>query len=263
MNILITGGNGYIAKSLYQALKEDYSVTKVARSDFDLTDCVATTKYFEDKYFDVVIHTAVSGGSRLKDETWGTMDTNLVMYYNLLQNRKSFEKLIHFGSGAEQHAGHTPYGLSKKVIANSILDQPGFYNLRIFAVFDENELGTRFIKANIERYLNKEPLEIHQNKFMDFFYMKDLVKLVEFYITSDNPPKSVDCSYDTLTDLQALASYINSLEDYRVNILIKEQGFGQDYFGEHVDLGLCYYGLRKGVSEVYNKLKNEKNKLFN
>ena len=62
MNVLITGGNGYIAKSLSKSLDNSISIT---RKDFDLTDRHATNKWFEGKHFDVVIHTAVKGGSRL------------------------------------------------------------------------------------------------------------------------------------------------------------------------------------------------------
>ena len=36
MNILITGGNGYIAKSLSNNL--GFNVTSITRKDFDLTD---------------------------------------------------------------------------------------------------------------------------------------------------------------------------------------------------------------------------------
>ena len=71
MNILITGGNGYIAKSLSDGLwrgMNRHHITSITRNDFDLTDREATNKWFEDKYFDVVIHTAVVGGSRLHND---------------------------------------------------------------------------------------------------------------------------------------------------------------------------------------------------
>ena len=82
IKILITGGNGYIAKSLYNAFKDTYDVTSISRNDFDLSSFNSLNKFFRDKYFDVVIHCAVSGGSRLKQETTTDMDANLAMYYN-------------------------------------------------------------------------------------------------------------------------------------------------------------------------------------
>ena len=44
------------------------------------------------------------------------------------------------------------------MIRQSILEKENFYNLRIFAVFDENEWDTRFIKTNIRHYINKKPI---------------------------------------------------------------------------------------------------------
>jgi GDP-L-fucose synthase len=255
MKILITGGNGYIAKSLYNAFKDKYEVTSITRQDFDLINQFETAKYFSDKYFDVVIHCAVSGGSRLKQETWKDMDNNLKMYYNLLNCKNKFGKLIHFGSGAETNAPETPYGLSKKVIANSISEIDNFYNIKIFGVFDENELDTRFIKGNIKRYINKESMIIHQDKFMDFFYMKDLISLVDYYITN-NMPKQIDCSYTGLYKLSEIANIINELDDYEVDIQIKEEGMSMSYYGV-ANVLIEYIDLKEGIKEVYNKLKNE------
>lgn len=256
MSILITGGNGYIAKSLYNSLKDKYNVTCITRQDFDLTNSFETLKYFSDKYFDIVIHCAVSGGSRLRPDSWNDMDNNLKMYYNLLNCKDRFKKLIHFGSGAETNAPESPYGLSKKVIAKSILEQDNFYNIKIFGVFDENELDTRLIKGNIKRYINKESIVIHQDKFMDFFYMKDLISLVDYYINNDNTPKQIDCSYSTLCKLSDVAKIINNLSDYKVEVKIEQERVDLPYYGM-ANILLRFIGLEQGIKEVYNKLKNE------
>lgn len=158
MKILITGRNGYIGKSLYNALKDEHDVTGLTRNDFDLTAFQSMNTFFQDKYFDVVIHCAVVGGSRLRQDTHKDMDINLSMYYNLIQHKPHYSKLIHFGSGAEIHNPESPYGLSKKIISKSISEIEDFYNIRIFGVFDENELETRFIKTCIRKYINKEPM---------------------------------------------------------------------------------------------------------
>jgi len=254
MKILITGGNGYIAKSLYNSLKNSYEITTLTRNNFDLNHFKILDSYLKHKYFDVVIHCAVSGGDRFKQETWKDMDNNLQMYYNLLNCRDRFGKLIHFGSGAEITQPESPYGLSKRVIAKSILEQENFYNIRIFAAFDENELDTRFIKGNIKRYINKEPIIIHQDKLMDFFYMKDLISLVDYYIQNENPPKEIDCSYSESKTLFDIANMINNLDTHKVHIIFNNNGMGEKYCGNPNTL-LNYIGLEVGINEVYNKLK--------
>ena len=258
MRILITGANGYIGKTLHNALRDTHFVTAVTRASFDLTDLVAMSKFFQSKHhFDVVIHCAVAGGSRLKEDGWNVMDKNLIMYYNLLQFRKHYTRLIHFGSGAETYMPKEPYGYSKKVIAKSILNQDNFYNIKIFGVFDENELDTIFIKASIKRYIAKEPIQIHQDKAMDFFYMQDLIKVVEYYINEENPPKEFDCVYNIWTDTLAhiAENEINFLSDYKVPIVIQEEGISEYMSKYRSTLPIKLIGLREGIKQVYNKLK--------
>ena len=120
MKILITGGRGYIAQSIFNTLKSEYEITSITRDDFDLTDLEATSNWFQDKYFDVLIHTAIVGGNRLNPEDESILKQNLQMWRNLLANQSHFKQLIQFGSGAEIYAQDTPYGLSKHIINESI-----------------------------------------------------------------------------------------------------------------------------------------------
>lgn len=259
MRILITGGNGYIAKSLFDNLYSKYKIISITRQDFDLTDSFETIKYFSDKYFDIVIHCAVNGGSRLKSDDWDVLDNNLKMYYNLLNCKNKFTKFIHFGSGAELLAQNTPYGLSKHIIRQSILNKDNFYNIRIFGVFDENELDTRFIKGNIKKYLNNQSITIHQDKFMDFFYMKDLVSLVEYYILNENLPSEVNCSYNEKYTLSNIANIINSLGNYRVNVDYNTEGMAEDYNFKDINPlpNIPFIGLENGIKQVYNNMRYE------
>jgi len=257
MRILITGANGYIGKSLYNALKDKYDVTAITRNSFDLTNAVSMSKFFQSRpSFDVVLHCAVAGAANPRDTNWDIADSNLTMYYNLLKFKQYYNKLIHFGSGAETYLPSTPYGYSKKVIAKSILNQDNFYNLKIFGVFDENELDTRFIKANIKRYLNKEPMKIDEVKFMDFFYMEDLISVVKYYIGEKQPPKEFDCVYnETSYTLFGLACLINKLDDYEVEIVYGEK-IGDDYVSKYrSQLPYGFIGLEQGIKNVYSKLK--------
>lgn len=255
MKILITGANGYIGKSLTNALKNEYDITPLTRQIADLTDHKQVKEYFKNKYFDIVIHCAIEGGYRLEKDGPEVIDSNLKMYYNLLENKEHFGKLFHFGSGAEKQ--DTFYGLGKKVINESIQNKDNFYNIRIFAVFDENENDARFVKTNIRKYINKENIEIFVNKYMDFFYMEDFITLIKYCIITSDLPKIIECSYDHSPTLYDIAQIINDLDNHKVNINIQNWNLAPSFNGSFKDLGLDFIGLKQGIKNVYNKLKNE------
>jgi nucleoside-diphosphate-sugar epimerase len=260
LKILITGKNGYIAKSIHSCLYSKYDITTIGRQDFDLTDEKSTTEWFQDKCFDFVIHTAVTGGNRLIEETPDIVMKNLLMYDNLMKCRNHFDKFIHFGSGAEIKPS-TPYGFSKYIIKQLMEPDLKSINVRIYAVFDENELDRRFIKGNINRYINQEDIIIHQDKKMDLFYMKDLISLVEWLINQreeEFPVREINCSYLEKYTLTQIAEIINSLGDYKVNIVVENEDEGNDYCGSHPIMPFPLIGLEQGIKEVYNILKQQK-----
>ena len=254
MKVLITGGNGYLATAIKNRLSDTHDVTSVTRKDFDISNTHETTKWFSDKHFDVVIHTAIQGGRRTKADEYSVTDTNIKMYLNLLDNKQYFDRFISIGSGAELYQTNTPYGLSKHVIRQSMLEKDGFYNVRVFAVFDENELDNRFIKANVTRYIKKEPMLIFQDKKMDFFYMNDFVDIMKYYVENINPPKEIDCTYEQSFYLKEIAQHINKLSNYEVPIKIESPDIATEYVGNHTPIGLSYVGLSNGIQRVYNQL---------
>jgi len=253
MKILITGGNGYVGKSIHRSLESRYQITTITRLDFDLTDGKAMREWFDGKQFDAVIHTAIAGGSRLKSDSETVLEQNLLMHYNLLSCKDHFSRLIGLGSGAETFAPETPYGLSKRVIANSIKETPNCYNIRIFGVFDENELPTRFIKANINRCVRHEPMKIQKDKIMDFFYMKDLVSVVHKYLVDREPPKEVNCSYREKHSLTDIAAQINRLGSHEVPIDVQEGGISF-YCGQELKLDVPLIGFYQGLKNTYDSI---------
>jgi nucleoside-diphosphate-sugar epimerase len=253
LKILITGSNGYVGKSLKKNLNDYFSITSISRTDFDLCNSDLVNRWFKDKSFDVVLNCAAIGGSRIKTENHSIRDQNLKMYQNLLSNKDKFGRFIDFGSGAE-FFHQTFYSQSKREIAESIRNTDNFYNIRIFGVFDENEIDTRFIKANIIRYINKEPIVIHTNKIMDFFYMKDLIALVKHYILSVNPNKEVNCSYENKYTLKNVANMINSLGEYTVPITVQNTSNLEFYCGESNLPKIDTFGIEAGIEFTYQKL---------
>jgi len=64
---------------------------------------------------------------------------------------------------------------------------------------------------------------IHTNKIMDFFYMQDLVNLVDHYIINSDLQKEINCCYDQKYTLMNIANIINSLDDHKVKIQIENK----------------------------------------
>ena len=89
---------------------------------------------------------------------------------------------------------------------------------------------------------------------MDFFYMPDLVKVIEHYLTNDNVPKTYDCVYEEKYKLLDIAMMVNRLSDYKVAVVAKSE-LGTDYIGEYKSIGINYIGLEEGIRQVYNTLK--------
>jgi GDP-L-fucose synthase len=256
MKILITGSDGVIGRFLSKKLK-DHEVYTPKRRAVDLTNRDHVNKFFNSHdRFDLVLHCAIVGGNRMYNDGWDVLDSNLRMYYNILENKNSFNKFINFASGAELYIPNSPYGLSKKAISSSVQDQFNFYNIRIFGLFGEGELETRFIRASLENYKNKRPIEIHQNKIMDFFYIDDLWKLVKYYIDNQFPEKEINGSYKQSNgiDLLSIANMINLLDNHTVDIIIKDKEYGNPYVGNPCKLDLNYIGLERGLQIEYKKL---------
>ena len=89
---------------------------------------------------------------------------------------------------------------------------------------------------------------------MDFFYMKDLVSLVNYYIQNKNLPKEIDCSYSEYHSLFNIANMINNLDTHKVHIIFNQNEMGKKYCGDS-NILLNYIGLEEGIKQVYNKLK--------
>lgn len=272
--ILITGSKGFIARNIAAELS-NCELFLVDRSKLDLENSREVNIFFENKYFDAVIHTATSGGSRIKEDSSDVLYKNCIMHQNIMNNACSFNKYISFGSGAELDRRYNidpsvelksafpidPYGMSKNFIAKSGILYPNFHNIRIFNVFNEDELPTRMIKANIINYINKMSITIHQDKWMDFFYMSDLCKVVKFVIDSNISQKIINCSYQKKYKLSSIAQIINQLSDHKVDIIVNDTSEGLNYYGDYnlhlFDIDL--YGLQMGITNTYHKIRNKIN----
>jgi nucleoside-diphosphate-sugar epimerase len=274
-SILILGGNSFIARSIYPFLKEKYNVISLTRQQLDVTNINKLKEFFKNKYFDFIINCAIKGGRLLKQYTSDDFFQNILMIENLLFLHDYYNKLIFFSSGAQEdrtkniinlkegqffEPPNNFYSLSKYFTAKRVLNNDKVINIRIFNVFGELEKEDRFIKRCINNYINKRDIEIWGDKYFDFFYYKDLVILIDFYI--QNPPNSyeeINVVYNKKNKMSEIANIINNLNIYKVNIVIKK-GINCHYTGcgdKLKNLHLPLFGLEYGIKEIYKIFTNE------
>jgi nucleoside-diphosphate-sugar epimerase len=271
-SILITGSNGYIARNIKKYFK-GYKLFLTDRSNLNLLNSIDVDNFFSGKYFDVVLHTAVNGGSRLHSDDCSVFYNNILMHYNLMKNNSNYGKYINLGSGAEldrnknisfdsNHIESFPidhYGLSKNVIARTGCTIENFYNIRIFNVFNEDELPTRMMRSSITNYINKEKIVIHQNRYMDFMHFDDFAKILNYVIANNDCPKTINCSYQEKYLFSDIAEIINNLDNHKVEIEIQNKELGFSYIGQSdtEKLNIKLDGLKKGIEKCYQYYLNE------
>jgi len=153
--ILITGGGGFIARSLDEYLCSSYQIDRLNRDKLDLLNTNDVFSFIKKNQYDVIIHSATYDAAprfSIKDPKF-VLENNLKMFFNITRCSEHFGKMIYYGSGAEfgreswkpkmneEYFDHRvptdQYGLSKYVMTKHTLSSDNIYNLRLFGVFGE------------------------------------------------------------------------------------------------------------------------------
>lgn len=229
LKILITGGNGNIAKMIKNNLSSEFNIISICRSDFDLLDFKSVQKYMSNpsNTFDILIHTAINGGRRTLTENGNVVYNNILMFENLIKFADKFRLIINLDSGAiydrstnifsrkEDELITVPndyYGLSKYLIYKRSLLYSNVVNFRIFNIFHVNEEPDRFIKACFLAKQHGTNVNIIQDKYFDFMYEDDFIMIIKYYLTNINNlislPKTFNLSYKNKYKLSDIAMLI-------------------------------------------------------
>ena len=187
MKVCVLGSNGFVGSNLLK----DTNWNGVTRRELDLTDQHAVEKHFNEHKYDVVIHCAVVGGSRLKPDDGDVAYKNILMFENVVRVFKG--KLIYFSSGAALRGNPPtdPYGLSKWVIDRRIETIPNAYSLRIWGCYGPGELPSRF-SAVCKR---EGHVVIDQDRYFDFIDIEDVRKIVKEYVNGNKIKKECNLVY--------------------------------------------------------------------
>lgn len=233
MKILITGGNGNIAKMICNGLNKDkYQITALGKDSLNLLNQEDIIEYFRNNMFDILIHTAIFGGRRTKEETSDVVYNNLIMFENIIKYANKFKMIINFDSGAiynrkidinnrtETDINIIPtdyYGFSKYIIYNRSLQFDNLFNFRLFNIFHINEENDRFIKKCFNAKKKNEDVIIFEDKYFDFFYEDDFINVINYYLENiemkNKLHKVINLSYETKYKLSEIALLIIKNKD--------------------------------------------------
>jgi GDP-L-fucose synthase len=272
MKILITGGNGFLARELASYFTSNsHNVITTNRNSLDPTNYENVKAFFEHVEVDALVHTAVKGGRRGHQENMKDMLDNLAMFHNLRSFSHKYKVMFNFGSGAEFDRtkniskAEEPnifnslpadyYGLSKNLISRDIIQKcDNAYNLRLFGCFGINEEPQRLFKATYDRFINGEDAVIHQDRWMDYFYAQDVGKVIEhiFENRADNIPKDINLCYREKYKLSDYVNKIKNLMNVDLGVIIQDNTYAYSYDGNAErlqSLNINLHGLEKGLQE--------------
>lgn len=265
MNILITGSSGFLSKE-FSTLFPNYNLYYTNRST--ILNFESLQKYIVDNKINEIIHTSWAG---VGAGTFEDFVFNLNVYTNLQKCSNLVNHIFIFGSGAEfsktdevregsnNFSYKSYYSIGKVITLLESRSNLKFINLRLFGCFGKQENDTRFIKKSITNILNNNQIKINKNKFMDFISVKDLSKIISYYIDNDkgNLPREMNCVYMRKVKLSDIAEQINKLFNFKKPIDFSNNTI---YDMEHPYTGCGYLlqslninlqGLYPSILELY------------
>ena len=273
--ILVTGGSGFIGKNIAESyLKEKYELFIPMRTELDCSDDESVKNYFQQHYFDVIIHCAGKPGHRNAKDTSSLLYNNSRMIFNFLTQRHRWGKLLHMGSGAaydmrhyqpkmkESYFGtHVPaddYGYNKHIYGRLIPNIDQAYDLRIFGVFGKYEdYAIRFISNAICKALFDLPITLKQNRKFDYLYINDLMPILEHFIENSPGERCFNLTPNESIGLIELAEIVRETSGKDLSIIVGQDGMGVEYSGDNSLLraeipNLDLTPIKQSVAELYD-----------
>lgn len=272
LNVLISGGSGFIGKSLTENLKNDFKVYSPKHKELDFLNSSSVTNYLINNNIDIVIHCAIEEGPNL-------LQNSILMFSNIIRNADNLKRIIFFGSGAEYSKNRNlnkikereigkfipthELGLSKLICTEMAKNRKNIINLRPFGIYGKYENYIQaFISNSIAKSLLGLPITIYQDVVFDYLYIEDLFPVVRHLLKHKNYDFDYNITPDNSITLTNILAIINEISKYPINTKIIKPGMNFSYTGDNHKIkklikDLKFTSYEKGVKEIYEyNLKN-------
>jgi UDP-glucose 4-epimerase len=259
--VLVTGGSGFVGRTIAEALASRYEVDAPSHSALELADDDAVRGYLERTRPDAVIHSATKPGHRNAKDPTGIVEANTRMFFNLARDPDLCPCMVFIGSGAvyderhylprmpeeyfDTHVPSDPHGFSKYVIAKYVETVDHVVELRAFGVFGPYEdYAIRFISNAACKALLGMPITLRQDRRLDYLWVHDLAAVVEHYMRLTGPTPAVNVTPDETVSLLELAHMVVEVTGENVPIEVGAPGMGVEYSGSNARLRAAMPDLR-------------------
>lgn len=270
MNILLTGGTGFIGSNLYEGLKDEYKIFAPRHSELEIADTEAVRKYIIKNKIKVVIHTAVKGGDLV-------LENILRMFLSIYNNLDLLDKFINFGSGAEygktrdlkkvketelgKFIPQDNYGLGKLICSKLSEGNKKITTILPFGIFGPGEdYRVKFIANSIAKNLLGLPIKIKQNVIFDYLYIKDLIVIMKFFLKNQKTYGDFNISTIGSISLSQIADLINKNSKKPSKVTVVNKNLNFQYTGSNKKLlkTISYLKITSyedSIRDFYNYLR--------
>lgn len=275
MKILITGGKGFLAKSIHEKFKDEHDIDCPSKAQLDLTVREDVKNVLEKGNYDLVLHCATYDAAHRfsgKDKT-KVLEMNLKMFFNLANYNDLYGKMIFFGSGAEynrqfwhskmsedffgQEIPEDQYGQSKFIMSMFAEQSKNIYNLRLFGLFGKyDDYRYRLIPNNCYRALKNQRLEINQDNSYDFLYINDLLRIIAWFMENSPQKKNFNVCSGVSYSFKELMEIIEEVSNKDLGILVKNKKDFTEYTGDNKLLletigDFQFMSMKDSITDLY------------
>jgi GDP-L-fucose synthase len=261
MNVLLTGGSGFIGRNILELMGDRYNLIAPSHRELDLLQENQVEGFLRDNRIDVVVHSAVKPAHRNAKDFTNIFYSDARMFFNLCRCASRYEKMIVLSSGAtydircslekvtedfyDRSVPADEHGFFRYVSAKYIEAASNIIELRIFSIFGKHEdYAIRFISNAICKALFDLPITLKQNRLFDYLYVDDFMPILDFFIQNRPRHKAYNVTPDHAIELHTLAEKIRSVSGKDLPIVVGQQGMGLAYSGDNSRLRTEMTGLR-------------------